>query len=76
MEEKVNKQEEEATQEPAGIQKHTVSEEECLMPTMQVLPSKQIKNQVDARIRDLQDKGKFKSERGGHETVLVKHEVP
>ena len=62
----INLEEEEATQDPAPIQKSTVSEEDCLMPTIDVLQSKQIQSQAHARTRDLQnlqDKGKFKSQR-------------
>ena len=64
MEEKVNKQKEEVSCELVAVQKPTVSEVDSLMPTMDILQSKQIQTQVGALIRDLQnpqDKGKFKS---------------
>ena len=50
-----------------------------ILPSLNSLrTSKEIQDQVDARIRDLQtsEKGKLKSQRGGSETVFVKKEVP
>ena len=50
-----------------------------VLPSMASLQlSNRIQSEVDARIKELQqisDKGKCKSQRGGSETVFVKHEV-
>ena len=55
-------------------------EDELILPSMANLQSSQrIQSEVDARIKELQqisDKGKYKSQRGGSETVFVKQEVP
>ena len=55
-------------------------EEDLILPSLHSLrTSKDIQDQVDARIRDLQtatEKGKSKSQRGGSETVYVKREIP
>ena len=55
-------------------------EEDLILLSLNSLrTSKDIQDQVDARIRDLQaapEKGKLKSQRGGSETVFVKKEVP
>ena len=53
-------------------------EQDLLVPTLSTLrQSRALQEQVDTRIRELQglDKGKFKSQRGGCETVWVKKEV-
>ena len=50
-------------------------DEDLLLPTLTTLrQSRALQDQVDTRIRELQglDKGKFKSQRGGSETVWVK----
>ena len=63
---------------PAGSQKSTriVSpEQDLVLPSLTTLrQSRVIQQQVDTRIRELQglDKGKFKSQRGGSETIWVK----
>ena len=55
-------------------------EDDLVLPSMANLQaSSRIQSEVDARIKELQhisDKGKCKSQRGGGETVFVKHEVP
>ena len=55
---------------------HEDPEEDLILPSLNNLhTSRDIQEQVDARIRDLQtatDKGKLKSQRGGSETVFVK----
>ena len=53
-------------------------EQDLLLPTLSTLrQSRTVQEQVDTRIRELQglDKGKFKSQRGGSETIWVKKEV-
>ena len=53
-------------------------EQDLLLPTLANLKqSRSIQEQVDTRIKELQgvEKGKFKSQRGGSETVWVKKEV-
>ena len=59
---------------------HEDPDEDLMLPSLYSLhTSRDIQEQVDARIRDLQtatDKGKLKSQRGGSETVFVKKEVP
>ena len=53
-------------------------EQDLLLPTLASLrQSRSIQEQVDSRIKELQgvEKGKFKSQRGGSETVWVKKEV-
>ena len=56
------------------------SEDEFLLPSISTLKqSQQIQKQVDERVKQLQtinEQGKFKSQRGGSETVYVKKEVP
>ena len=56
------------------------TEAELVLPSLDKLrSSRQIQQQVDARIKELQtpnDKGKLKSQRGGSETVFIKKEVP
>ena len=50
-------------------------EQDLLLPTLNNLrQSRSIQEQVDTRIKELQglDKGKFKSQRGGSETIWVK----
>ena len=67
---------------PAGSQKSTrvdSPEQDLVLPSLTTLrQSRAIQQQVDTRIRELQglDKGKFKSQRGGSETIWVKKEVP
>ena len=56
------------------------SDEDLVLPTLATLrQSRSIQEQVDTRIKELQavdkDKGKFKSQRGGSETIWVKNEV-
>ena len=55
-------------------------ESDLMLPTMDALKrSSTVQAQVDSRLRELNsltDKGKFKSQRGGSETVWVKKEVP
>ena len=55
-------------------------DQDLILPSLHSLrTSKDIQDQVDARIRDLltaPEKGKLKSQRGGSETVFVKREVP
>ena len=55
-------------------------EDDLTLPSLnRMCTSRDIQEQVDAWIRDLQtapDKGKLKSQRGGSETVFVKREVP
>ena len=55
-------------------------DDDLVLPSMASLQStNRIQSEVDARIKELQqisDKGKCKSQRGGSETVFVKHEVP
>ena len=59
---------------------HNDTETELVLPSLDRLrSSREIQDQVDARIKDLQtshDKGKLKSQRRGDETVFVKKEVP
>ena len=53
-------------------------EQDLLLPTLKNLrQSRSKQEQVDSRIKELQglDKGKFKSQRGGSETIWVKKEV-
>ena len=53
-------------------------EQDLLLPTLNNLrQSRSTQEQVDTRIKELQglDKGKFKSKRGGSETIWVKKEV-
>ena len=53
-------------------------EQDLILHTLSTLrQSRSIQEQVDTRIRELQglDKGKFKSQRGGSETIWVKKEV-
>ena len=55
-------------------------EEDLVLPTLDTLQhSRSIQDQVDTRIRELQavnkEKGKFKSQRGGSETIWVKNEI-
>ena len=54
-------------------------EEDLVLPSISNLQtSTRIQAEVDSRIRELQkisDQGKYKSQRGGSQTVLVKHEV-
>ena len=53
-------------------------EQDLLLPTLKNLrQSRSIQEQVDSRIKEPQglDKGKFKSQRGGSETIWVKKEV-
>ena len=56
------------------------TEDEFLLPSISTLKqSQQIQKQVDERVKQLQtinEQGKFKSQRGGSETVYVKKEVP
>ena len=55
-------------------------DEDLILPSLHSLrTSREIQDQVDARIRDIQtapEKGKLKSQRGGSETVYVKREIP
>ena len=64
----------------SSIRHQEDQEEDLILPSLNSLcTSKDIQDQVDARIRDLQaapEKGKLKSQRGGSETVFVKKEVP
>ena len=59
---------------------HDETEMELVLPSLEKLrASREIQEQVDARIKDLQtvqDKGKLKSQRGGIETVFIKKKVP
>ena len=55
-------------------------EDDLVLPTLATLrQSRSIQDQVDTRIRELQavdkEKGKFKSQRGGSETIWVKHVI-
>ena len=55
-------------------------EEDLVLPTLATLRhSRSIQDHVDTRIRELQavekEKGKFKSQRGGSETIWVKNEI-
>ena len=53
-------------------------DQDLLLPTLATLrQSRTIQDQVDTRIRELHgiEKGKFKSQRGGSETIWVKKEV-
>ena len=56
------------------------TEDDFLLPSISTLKqSHQIQRQVDERVKQLQtinEQGKFKSQRGGSETVYVKKEVP
>ena len=55
-------------------------DDEYVLPSISTLKqSKQIQKQVDDRVKQLHamnEQGKFKSQRGGDETVYVKKEVP
>ena len=55
-------------------------ESDLMLPTMDALRrSSTVQAEVDTRLKELNsltDKGKFKSQRGGSETVWVKKEVP
>ena len=58
----------------------STSEEDLILPTLSTLrQSRSIQEQVDTRIKELQavdkEKGKFKSQRGGSETIWVKNEI-
>ena len=55
-------------------------ENDLVLPTQATLrQSRSIQDQVDTRIRELRavdkEKGKFKSQRGGSETIWVNHEI-
>ena len=55
-------------------------EDDLVLPTLAMIrQSRSIQEQVDTRIKELQavnkDKGKFKSQRGGSETIWVKNEI-
>ena len=55
-------------------------EDDLVLPTLATIRrSRSIQEQVDTRIKELQavnkDKGKFKSQRGGSETIWVKNEI-
>ena len=55
-------------------------DDDLVLPTLATLrQSRSIQDQVDTRIRELQavdkEKGKYKSQRGGSETIWVKHEI-
>ena len=58
----------------------STSEEDLILPTLSTLrQSRSIQEQVDTQIKELQavdkEKGKFKSQRGGSETIWVKNEI-
>ena len=89
VEEKVNKQEpiSSAKYSPASSVASQQPEEDdnnddidLILPSIQSLKqSRSMQQQVDARIQQLQqlnEQGKFKSKRGGGETIWVKREVP
>ena len=55
-------------------------EEDLVLPTLATIrQSRSIQDQVDTRLKELQavnkDKGKFKSQRGGSETIWVKNDI-
>ena len=65
---------------PAVKDLASTSEDDLILPTLSTLrQSRSIQEQVDTRIKELQavdkDKGKFKSQRGGSETIWVKNEI-
>ena len=65
---------------PALKDSASSSDEELVLPTLSMLrQSRSIQEQVDTRIKELQsvdkEKGKFKSQRGGSETIWVKNEI-
>ena len=85
IEEKVNTQQQPASPvEPAATSQTSTNtsdpELDLMIPTMEALKkSTTIQAAVDTRLRELSslsEKGKFKSQRGGSETVWVKNEVP
>ena len=85
IEEKVNNQQQPASTVESPDTSQTSSntsdpELDLMIPMMDVLKkSTTIQAAVDNRLKELSsllEKGKFKSQRGGSETVCVKHEVP
>ena len=64
----------------SSVSRTSDTEDEFLLPSIATLKqSHQIQRQVDERVKQLQtinEQGKFKSQRGGSETVYVKKEVP
>ena len=64
----------------SSFSNHQEEDDEYVLPSISTLKqSKQIQKQVDDRVKQLQamnEQGKFKSQRGGNETVYVKKEVP
>ena len=85
IEEKVNNQQQPASAVESSAMSQASSstsepELDLMIPTMEVLKkSTTIQAAVDNRLKELSslsEKGKFKSQRGGSETVWVKYEVP
>ena len=62
------------------VQDSDEEDDELILPSIKSLQqSKRMQSQVDQRIqqlKDLNEQGKFKSQRGGKDTVWVKKEVP
>ena len=82
MEQKVNEKDSHITSPSVRSSVSTPQEEDddLVLPSIATLrQSQQIQKQVDDRVKQLQamnEQGKFKSQRGGSETVYVKKEVP
>ena len=85
IEDKVNQQNQAATAVASPTKSQTststsVPESDLMLPTMDALKrSSTVQAEVDSRLRELNsltDKGKFKSQRGGSETVWVKKKFP
>ena len=82
IEDRVNQQNQ-APASPSRSQTSTTTSEpesDLMLPSMDALRrSSTVQAEVDTRLKELNslsDKGKFKSQRGGSETVWVKKEVP
>ena len=82
IEQKVNEKDSNSTSPSVRSSvSHPLGEDDDLgLPSIATLRlSKQIQKQVDNRVKQLQamnEQGKFKSQRGGSETVYIKKEVP
>ena len=81
LEAKVNNKDSSSVKSPASTRssRSVAEEEDLIFPSMANLKSSaSIQREVDTRLQELSthsDKGKFKSQRGGSETVWVKKEI-
>ena len=81
VEKKVEQQEvSKGASSSVGLPPHTAPGDKVILPTAAVLRrSAYVQREVDSRLQELRtlnEQGKFKSQRGGSDTVYGKHDVP